>query len=168
MATKDELIGGLQMVIQEGKRIGEAFGDEQWTTVQDFDGWKNREVLAHVASIGGIVVPFVTAMANAPAGADASTGMDVDTLNAQLVGQRAGKSAGELVGEIETSYGQVIEWVRSADDATLKQRATFGGYKDLPLSDMLVRLVVLHGLAHIYSAYAATLGLPTGAAKATA
>jgi hypothetical protein len=35
----------------------------------------------------------------------------------------------------------------------MSKRVTAGGYKDIPLSDILNRMVILHGLAHIYSVY---------------
>jgi hypothetical protein len=159
VATKDEVVRGLELLIQETKRLGDSLTPEQWAKSQDFDGWKNTETLAHVASVGTLVIPMSTGFANAPAGSDAGAGIDINQLNAQLVGARKDKSVGELVGEAETAYRGVIEWVKGAQDDMLARPVTFGGYVDVPLSDILVRMVVLHGLAHVYSAYAAVMGL---------
>jgi hypothetical protein len=155
MTTKQELIDGLEFLIQEGRRIGDTMDDAGWAKVQDHDGWKNTEVLAHVAGLSSLVVPFVTGMVNADAGSNAGAGVDIDALNAGLVGARAQKSVDELVGEIETGYRGVIEWVKQQPDDFFAQKRSFLGYQDVPLSDLAMRMVVLHGLSHIYSAYTA-------------
>jgi hypothetical protein len=157
MATKQELTNGLQFLIDEGKRIGSSLDEAGWAKVQDLDGWKNKEVLAHVAAIGTIVVPFMGNFANSAPGTDNQAGVDINALNAQLVAARAGKSVPELVDEIESAYKGVIEFVKGQPDDVLAQKRTFGGYVDVPMSDLMHRLVVLHGVAHIYSAYAATM-----------
>jgi len=155
MATKQEIISGIEFLIQEGKRVGATMDADGWAKVQDHDGWKNTEVLAHVAAIGSIVVPFVTGMANAAPEANAGDGVNIDQLNAGLVGARAGKSVQELVDEIESGYRGVIDWVRQQPDDFFQQKRSFLGYHDVPLGDLAMRMVVLHGLSHIYSAYSA-------------
>ena len=159
MATREELIRGIEMLIQEGRRIGGAFSSDDWSKAKDFDGWKNTEVLAHVAAIGSLVAPMVTGMANAPAGTDAGATVNIDQLNATLVAARADKTAAELVEELEKNYAGVIDFVKNAPDDLLARKATFGGYVDVEVSELLVRMVILHGLAHIYSAYSAVMGL---------
>jgi hypothetical protein len=79
----------------------------------------------------------------------------IDTMNAGLVGARAGKTSAELADEVEQAYGSVIEWVRNAGGDVLEKRVSAGGHKDIPLSDVLVRMTILHGLAHLYSVYSA-------------
>jgi hypothetical protein len=155
MATKQEIVNGLEFLINEGKRIGATVDSDGWKQVQDHDGWKNTEVLAHVAGIAGIVVPFVSNVVNAGAEANTGQGVDIDALNAGIVGARAQKSVDELVGEIESGYRGVIEWVKQQPDDVFAQKRSFAGYHDVTLGDLLVRMVVLHGLSHIYSAYAA-------------
>jgi hypothetical protein len=157
LATKQELVDGIQFLIQEGKRIGASLDENGWAKVQDHDGWKNTQVLAHVASIGTIVPMFAQNILNAAPGSDGGAGVDIDALNAQLVGARAEKSVQELVDEIESSYKGVIEFVKNQPDDALTRKVTFRGYVDVPVSDIMQRMVVLHGLSHIYSAYAATM-----------
>jgi hypothetical protein len=132
-----------------------ALTPEDWARTQDMDGWKNTEVLAHVASVGGLVAPMVQGMTNAPDGANAGANIDIDALNGAMVGQRKDKTIAELASEIGDAYTQVIEFVRTAPDETLAKKASFRGYVDVPVSDLLMRMVVLHGLAHLYSAYSA-------------
>lgn len=45
--------------------------------------------------------------------------------------------------------------MKSAGDDTLEKRVTVAGYKDVPFGDVLVRMTILHGLAHLYSVYSA-------------
>ena len=153
MATNDELIMGLEVLIRETRRIAADLSEEQWEQAIDLDGWCNKQVLAHVAGIGAIVVPLVAAMATAPEGRDITTGNDINAMNAGIVDARAGKSAADLADEVARNYGAVIDYVRTAPEATLQKRATMGGHKDLPISDLLMRAIVLHGIGHIYSVY---------------
>ena len=155
MTTKQELIGGIEFLVQESKRIGAMLGDADWAKVQDGDGWKNKEVLAHVAGVGSIVIPFVQNMANAGADANAGDGFDIDAFNAGLVGARAAKSVKELTDEIAQGYAAVVEFVKSQPDEFWAQKRSFAGYKDVPLGDLGMRMIVMHGISHIYSAYTA-------------
>ena len=88
MATKDELIHGVELLIREGGRLATDIRPEQWENIVDLDGWKSKEVLAHVASVGGLVQPMVSGMATAAPGADAMAALNLDQLNAAMVGQR--------------------------------------------------------------------------------
>lgn len=157
MTTRDELIGGLQFLVQEGQRMGADLTEDQWAKAVDFDGWKNKEVLAHVASIGTIVVPMMSAWQNAEPGADVFGGVDINALNAQLVAARAGKPIGEITDELAKAYGGVIDWLRTVPDEALERRLTVAGYKDTPAADVMMRMVVLHGLSHVYSGYSAIM-----------
>ena len=57
--------------------------------------------------------------------------------------------------EVKTSYSGAIEHIRGVSEDALDKPVSFKGYVNVPLSDVLMRMVVLHGLAHIYGAYAA-------------
>ena len=155
MASKQEITDGIEFLIQEARRIGDTMDAAGWVKVQDHDGWKNTEVLAHIASISSIVVPFVTNMATAGPEVNAGAAVDIDALNAGLVGARAQKPVPELVAEIEAGYRGVIGWVNQQPEDFFAQKRSFMGYQDVPLGDLAMRMVVLHGLSHIYSAYSA-------------
>jgi hypothetical protein len=157
MATREEAIQGIQFLIQEGKRVASDLTEQDWARAVDFDGWKNKEVLAHVAGVGAIVVPMVNGVAGAPAGTDSGAAVDIDALNAGIVAQRAGKSAQELADEMATNYAAVVEFLKAAPEDLLSKQVTFRGYKDVPVSDVIMRMVVLHGLGHIYAAYSAVM-----------
>src|SRR5262245_31200320 len=82
MATREELISGVEMLIREGRRLATDLGPQQWDQVVDLDGWKNKEVLAHVASIGSLVPQMASGFAGAGPGTDAMASIDIDQLNA--------------------------------------------------------------------------------------
>ncbi|HYM14327.1 MAG TPA: maleylpyruvate isomerase N-terminal domain-containing protein [Dehalococcoidia bacterium] len=155
MATRSELVDGYRFLIQEARRISGALSPADWALAVDQDGWKGTEVLAHVAGVGTVVVPMVTALLNAPDGASPLNMTSIDALNAGLVGARAGRSPAELAEEVAQSYGGVIEWVTAAGDDVLAKRVTAGGHRDVALSDVLMRMTILHGVGHIYSVYGA-------------
>jgi hypothetical protein len=155
MATKAELIAGYEVLIQEARRIAASLSADQWSLSVDLDGWKGAEALAHVAGVGPLVVPMITATLNAPEGSSPLNTSSIDAINAGIVGARAGKTPPELAEEVAQAYGSVMEWVKSAGDDVLEKRVTVAGYKDLPVSDVLVRMTILHGLAHLYSVYSA-------------
>ena len=152
MATKEELTNGINVLITEAKRIGARLSDDQWAAAGNEGGWTNRQILAHVAGVGSMVIPFVTSIANAAPGADGGAGLDINALNAQIVGQRADKTVPQLIDELAANYSAVIEWLRTAPDDLLDRRASFAVYQDLTLSDLAMQVVVMHGIAHLYYA----------------
>jgi hypothetical protein len=162
MATKEELIAGVETVIREGKRVASDLSADELANAVDLDGWKGLEAFAHVAGTGALVPQMAGGIANAEPGKDAFGGINIDQINAGIVGSRAGKTAQDLASEIETNYRAVIEFIRDASDETLNKRATVQGYKDVPVSDLLMRMVVLHGLAHIYSVYSSVFNANVG------
>ena len=157
MATKEELIKGMELVIQEGHSIARRLTEDQWSAVVDIDGWKSKQVLAHVASVGSIIVPFASNMANAEPGADLAAGLDVNQMNAGLVGAREGKSPQELAQELETGYRGAIEFIKTAPDDLLNKKVAFRTMTDTAVSDVIATVVVMHGIAHFYSAYDAIM-----------
>ncbi len=163
MATKDEIAKGFEVLIQETRRISRDLTEQQWECVVDMDGWHNKEVLAHIAGLGPIIVPLINGMANAAPGTDLIAGNDINAGNAGMVAAQAGKSVAQLAEAIATTYGAAAAFIADAPDETLSKRATVGGHKELPISDLLMRLVVLHGLGHVYSVYGSIFASGDGA-----
>lgn len=155
--TGADLVRGIEFLIQEARRIGENLGDAHWDKTESMDGWKNRQVLAHLAGIGTIVVPFATNIAAAQPSADGGQGVDIDALNAGLVAARADKSVPQLVEELATAYAGVIDWIKAQPEDMWSQPRTFAGYRDVPMGDIFMRMIVLHGLGHIYASYSTVM-----------
>ena len=119
----------------------------------------SRTAKVGVVGLGYVGLPL--SMEYARAGFSV-TGIDVleskvDQINAGLVAARVGKSPKELAAELETAYRGVIEFVKSASDDLMAQRVTVSGYKDVPVSDIAIRMIIMHGMAHIYSVYSAVM-----------
>jgi len=152
MATRDEVVASLQVLINEVRRIGGRFTDEEWAAEGDEAGWTRKQVLAHVAGVGAMVVPFASNIANAAPGTNLGENFNIDAINAQIVAQRAGKSVAELVAEVESSYSGVIDYVRGAPDDLLDRRVDFAGFRGITLAEMLNQMIALHGIAHVYHA----------------
>jgi hypothetical protein len=157
MATKEEITRGIEQLIQESRRLANDVRAEDWDQVVDIDGWKSQEVLAHIAGTGGLIQPMAGGFASAEPGANAFANINIDQINAGVVAARAGKTPSELADEIETAYRGAIEFVKNAPDDLLAKKVTVAGYVDVPLSDLLIRMVVLHGMAHIYSVYSSIM-----------
>jgi hypothetical protein len=164
LATKQDIISGLEFLVRESNRIAEVLREDEWKRAKDSDGWENTQVLAHIASVGTIVVPFMSNMNNAAPDANAGAGLDINALNAQLVGARAGQTPQQLADETAKNYAAVIEFVKGTQDDFWQQPRTILGYQEVPIGDIFMRMVVLHGVSHIYEAYSAVMGpIPTPA-----
>jgi hypothetical protein len=166
MATKQDIVSGLEFLVRETRRIAETLREEEWSRAHDSDGWKNTQVLAHIAGVGSIVVPFMSNMSTAAPDANAGAGLDINALNAQFVAAREGKTPRELADEAATNYATVIDFVKGSQDDFWQQPRTIMGYTEVPIGDILMRMVVLHGLGHIYEAYSAVMGPIPSPAKA--
>jgi hypothetical protein len=161
MATTAEITNGIDFMVREAERLVNTLREEEWASVQDIDGWKNTQVLAHIAGVGSIVLPFTQNLLAAEEGA-ASPPIDIDAMNAGLVGARAGKSVQELLDEIRSVYKGVADFARDKPDDFWTPRRNILGYRDVTLGDLLFRMVIMHGLGHIYSVYA-SIALPVTA-----
>lgn len=152
MATKQEIIDGLNMVIRESDRIAARQTDEEWAMPAQEQGWSNKQMYAHIAGVGTIVIPFATALLNAPAdgGGAGSGNVDINAINAGLVAARSDKSIDEIAKESAAAYSAVAEWVGTQPDEALERRVSFGPYKNMLAGDLLMQMVVMHGLAHLY------------------
>jgi hypothetical protein len=157
MATKEELTRGIEQLIQESRRLANDVRAEDWEQVVDLDGWKSQEVLAHIAGTGGLIQPLVGGVVSAEPGTNAFANINIDQINAGVVAARAGKTPQELADEVETAYRGAIGFINGMEDDVLAKKVTVAGYVDVPLSDIMVRMVVLHGLAHIYSVYSSIM-----------
>jgi hypothetical protein len=114
------------------------------------EGWSPKDVLAHLVSLNG---PAILDRVRIVAEHDEPPIPNIDTMNAGFVGARAGKSPAELAEEVASAYGAVIDYVRGVPDDFLLKLGTAAGHKNVPLGDLMMRMVILHGLAHIYSVY---------------
>ncbi len=150
MATKEEIIAGLEMTVAQAKRTTALFAEGEWDWKRAA-GWTPREVYSHLAAVAGIVPAFAQQMQSAPEGGDLTSGVDVNAMNAQAVASMASMTPGQVMQAFEANYRKLIDFVKSVPDETLAQKRRFLS-EPIPVSDILANTVMLHGLHHVYEA----------------
>jgi hypothetical protein len=150
MATKEELIAGLEMTISQAKRTTSLYaeGEYDWKRA---GGWTPKEIYSHLAAVAGVVPQMGGALASMPDGADIVAGMDINAMNAQAVGGMASMTFEQTMQAFETNYRKLIDYVRELPDDLLNQKRRFFT-EPIPVSDVLSNILVLHGLHHVYEA----------------
>ncbi len=150
MATKEEIIAGLELTVTQGKRTTALFAEGEWDWKRA-SGWTPREVYSHLAAVAGIVPNLAQGILSAPEGADITAGMDVNAMNAQAVASMAAMTAQQVMQEFETNYGKLIEFVKTVPDEQLNLKRRLLS-DSIPVSDILANAIMLHGLHHVYEA----------------
>ena len=150
MATKEEIIAGLELTVSQGKRTTALFAEGEWDWKRA-TGWTPCEVYSHLAAVAAIVPQMGQGLSNAPEGADIIQGMDINAMNAQAVAGMASMSPEQVMQAFETNYGKLIDYVKSLPDELLNSKRTFLS-DPIPVSDILANRIMLHGLHHVYEA----------------
>ena len=150
MATKEEIIAGLELTISQAKRTTSLFADGEYDWKRA-TGWTPKEVYAHLAAVAAIIPQLGQGLAAAPEGTDIAQGMDINAMNAQAVGGMASLDFEQIMQAFETNYHKLIDYVRELPDDTMDQKRRFFS-ESIPMSDILANTVVLHGLHHVYEA----------------
>lgn len=153
MTTRDELIGGIRMLIQEAQRTTARFKPDDWTyqVHDEGGGWTAKQLYCHLASTAEITPGFVSAMSQAAEGQNLAANLDIDAFNTQGVTKYAAMGSAELVGAVKTQYEKLIEFVKAMPDDQLQQKRRFGAMEG-PVVDIMQTALVLHGISHIYNA----------------
>ncbi len=150
MATREEIIAGLELTMSQARRTTALFAEGEWDWKRAA-GWTPKEVYAHLAAVAGMVPGFAQAMVSAPEDGDLLEGMDVNQMNAQAVGAMTSMTPEQVMQAFETNYRKVIDFVKSLPDDQLNLRRRL--FSDsIPVSDILATSVMLHGLHHVYEA----------------
>ncbi len=160
MTTRENLVDGLKMMIREGQRITSGFEPDDWKIqVHDDEGggWNRKQVYCHVTAIGEIAPSMAPNLAAVPAGGDAGAGVDINAMNAQLVAAKEAMSESELMVAFTAAYEKLIEFVKEMPQEQLDAQTTFGSISG-SVADVVDSLIILHGLAHIYSAGGSAAG----------
>ncbi len=150
MATKEEIIAGLELTVAQGKRTTSLFNEGEWDSKRAA-GWTPKEVYAHLASVAAIVPNLAQGLANAPEDQDIAQGMNIDEMNAQSVAAMASMTPEQIMAAFEANYGKLIDFVKSIPDEQLNARRRFIS-DTVPVSDILANAIMLHGIHHVYEA----------------
>jgi len=157
MATKQEIVEGLEFTVSQAKRTTALYAQGEWDWKRA-SGWTPKEVYSHLAAVAGMVPAFSQAMLTASEEQDLLQGMDVDQMNAQAVGSMSAMTPEQIMQAFETNYGKLIEFVKSVPDDQWGVRRRLAS-EAVPVSDILGNAVMLHGLHHVYEA-ATRVGAP--------
>ena len=150
MATREELIAGLELTVAQGKRTTSLFTEGEWDSKRDC-GWTPKEVYSHLASVAAIVPNLAQGLMNAPEDRDIAQGLDVDEMNARSVAAMASMTPEQVMAAFEGNYGKLIDFVKSLPDDQLNAKRRFIS-DTVPVSDILAQAIMLHGLHHVYEA----------------
>jgi len=150
MATKEEIIAGLELTVSQAKRTTALWAEGEWDWKRA-TGWTPREVYAHLAAVAGVIPQLGQGLTAAPENADIAQGMDINAMNARAVGGMASMTFTQVMETFESNYQKLIDYVKSVSDDTLNQKRRFFS-EPIPVSDILANTVVLHGLHHVYEA----------------
>jgi len=150
MATKQEIIAGLELTVSQGKRTTSLYAEGEWDWKRA-TGWTPRETYSHLAAVAGIVPQLGQGLAGSPEGADISQGMDINGMNAQAVTSMESMTPEQVMQAFETNYGKLIDYVKSLPEELLNSKRSFLS-EPIPVSDILANTIMLHGLHHVYEA----------------
>ena len=150
MATKEEIIAGLELTVAQAKRTTALFAEGEWDWKRA-TGWTPKDVYSHLAAVAGMIPNFAQAMLGAPEDRDITEGMDVNGMNAQAVGAMASMTPEQVMQALESNYQKLIEFVKTVPQEQLDLRRRLFS-EPIPVSDILASTVMLHGLHHVYEA----------------
>jgi hypothetical protein len=151
MATREEIVNGMQQLIVQAKRVGQLLDREGDWEARRPAGWTPREMFCHVAATGGMMAQMGPAMLAAPEAADMTQSTNITDLNAQTLASMQQLTPPQLVAMIETNSGKAIEFVKGIPDDQLQAKKSFA-QMTVPVSDIIANIGVLHGNHHLYEA----------------
>jgi hypothetical protein len=151
MATREELMGGLQFVPAQARRVaGLLDAANQWDTKR-VEGWTAKEMFVHVAATVGMMPKIGPNVLKAPAEAEVTDGIDIAEFNEQGVASMRSIDVKQAVETLSTNCGKLSDWVKSLTDEQLDSKHTFRGMP-MPMSDLLMTVTVMHPIHHLYEA----------------
>jgi len=150
MATKQEIIEGLELTVTQAKRSTALFAEGEWDWKRA-GGWTPKELYSHLAAVAGMIPGFSQAMLAASEDQDLLQGMDIDQMNAQAVGSMTSMTTEQIMQAFEANYRKLIDFVKSVPDDQLNAKRRLAS-EAVPVSDILGNAVMLHGLHHVYEA----------------
>jgi hypothetical protein len=150
MATREEIIAGLELTVAQAKRTTATFTPDEWDTKRH-TGWTPKEIYSHLASVSAMVPAISAGMMAAPENSDMTAGMDINQMNEQSVNAMRGMPPEQIMQALEANYAKLIDFVKSLPQEQLNVTRSFGPVP-MPVSDVLADIVMLHGIHHVYEA----------------
>lgn len=150
MATREEIIQGLEFTVQQAKRTTSLWQDSEWDAPRA-SGWTPKQVYCHLASTAAIVPQLGQGLMSAPEDQDVAAGMDINAMNDQSVKAMENMTPQQVMQTFEDNYRKLIDFVKTMPDELLQTRRRFLS-DPIPISDIIANAVMLHGIHHVYEA----------------
>jgi hypothetical protein len=150
MASREEIIQGLEFTLTEAKRTTAFFAEDEWGRKRAA-GWTPKEVYSHLAAVAAMVPQMAQGLMGAPEDQDIAGGMDINQINSRSVQAMSSMTPQQVMQSFEDNYRRLIDMVKSLPEEQLQQKRTFLSYR-IPVSDILANTLMLHGIHHVYEA----------------
>src|SRR5574341_1300360 len=150
MATREEIIAGLELTVSQAKRTTARFAADEWDSKRK-TGWTPKEIYAHLAAVAAMVPAFSQGMMASAEDRDMTAGIDINQMNEQSVSAMRGMTPEQILQAFEANYAKLIDFVKGLPDEQLAVTRQFGPVAT-PVSDILANIVMLHGIHHVYEA----------------
>jgi hypothetical protein len=151
MATREELMGGLQFVTaQAGRVAGLLDAANEWDTRRPA-GWTPKEMFIHVGAILGLMPMMGPQVLKAPPEADIVEGIDIAESNEQGVAPMRSMDSKHAVETLSANCSKMSDWVKSLTDEQLEGKHKFRGMP-MTMADLLMTVTVMHSIHHLFEA----------------
>ncbi len=150
MATREEIIAGLELTVAQAKRTTATFAADEWDAKRH-TGWTPKEIYAHLAAVAAMVPAFSQGMMASAEDRDMTAGLDINQMNEQSVNAMRAMPPEQILQAFEANYAKLIDFVKGLPDEQLTVKRRFGPVA-MPVSDVLANIVMLHGIHHVYEA----------------
>jgi hypothetical protein len=151
MATREELMGGLQFVPAQARRVaGMLKAANDWDVKREA-GWTPKEMFMHVAATLGMMPMIGPDVLKAPPEADVVEGTDIAEFNEQGVASMRSMDAEQAVEALSANCSKMSDWVKSLTDEQLESKHKFRGMP-MTMSDFLMTATVMHSIHHLFEA----------------
>ena len=151
MATREELMGGLQFVPGQARRVAGLLDAANEWDVRRPAGWTPKEMFTHVAATLGMMPMMGPDVLKAPPEADVVEGADIAAFNEQGLASMRSMDARQKVETLSTNCSKVSDWVNSLTEEQLESKHKFRGMP-MTMSDLLMTVTVMHSIHHLFEA----------------
>lgn len=151
MATREELMGGLQFVNAQAKRVASLLdAANEWDTKRPA-GWTPKEMYIHTGAILALMPTMGPQILKAPPNVDIVEGIDIAEANEQGVAPMRSVDPKQAVEALTANCSKMSDWVKGLTDEQLESKHKFRGMP-MTMADLLMTVTVMHSIHHLFEA----------------
>jgi hypothetical protein len=151
MATRKEVMEGLQFVPAQARRVAGMLDAANGWDARRIEGWTPKEMFAHIAATVGMMPKMGPNVLAASPEADVAGGIDIAEFNEQGVAAMRSLDARQAVEAVSVNCSTLSDWVKSLTDEQLESQHKFRGMP-MTMSGLLMTVTVMHPIHHLYEA----------------